>query len=425
MNYSRRPVLAMIAASAAATVLPKTAWAADPGVTKDKIVLGSFLPLQSGLAAGATQMREGCDAYFKFINDSGGVNGRKIEWIVENDSYNPQQTAAVVKKLVDRDEVFAIVSTLGTVTNLAVLPFLAQRGVPIINPAGGHTLLNKPTDKNVFGILPLSSEIGESMADFAVNKLGAKKVGIFFQNDQFGKDQRDGAVEALKKHNLQPTGEASYVPSDVDISAQVVALKQADPEVVILGIIPKHAALFVKEAQRLGWKPKIVGHNTVADPVVLDLAGAEALEGVYVNLMTAVDSMETPAVKKANEILAKYYPKTKPGYYPYLGMAGGIIIVEAMKRAGSDLTRAKLISALESLGRFEPGVSPPIEWNANLSWRPQGVRIRPMEERKTLGSSGLVILEAARDRRAPIPATLGRRCQERWTLRAWAVTMRT
>ena len=252
-----------------------------------------------------------------------------------------------------------------------MLPFLAQRGVPIINPAGGHTLLNKPTDKNVFGILPLSSEIGESMADFAVNKLGAKKVGIFFQNDQFGKDQRDGAVEALKKHNLQPAGEASYVPSDVDISAQVVALKQADPEVVILGIIPKHAALFVKEAQRLGWKPKIVGHNTVADPVVLDLAGAEALEGVYVNLMTAVDSMETPAVKKANEILAKYYPKTKPGYYPYLGMAGGIIIVEAMKRAGSDLTRAKLISALESFGRFEPGVSPPIEWNATYHGGPK------------------------------------------------------
>src|SRR5688572_22038948 len=172
---------------------------AEPGVSRDKIKLGSYLPLQSGLAAGATQMREGTEAYFKYVNDNGGVHGRKIEWIVENDSYNPQQTVAVVKKLVDRDEVFAIVSTLGTVTNLAVLPFLKQRGVPVINPAGGHLDLNKPKDKNVFGILPLSSEIGESMADFAVTKLGAKRVAIFFQNDQFGKDQRDGAVEALKK----------------------------------------------------------------------------------------------------------------------------------------------------------------------------------------------------------------------------------
>jgi branched-chain amino acid transport system substrate-binding protein len=371
MKTTRKSLLALFAAGAAAVILPGAAWSAEPGVTKDKVVLGSFLPLQSGLAAGATQMKEGCEAYFKYINGSGGVNGRNIEWIVENDSYNPQQTAAVVKKLVDRDGVFAIVSTLGTVTNIAVLPFLAQRGVPIVNPAGGHMLLNKPTDKNVFGILPLSSEIGESMADFAVTKLGAKQVAIFFQNDQFGKDQRDGAIEALKKHNLQSVGEASYVPSDVDVSAQVVALKQANPDAVILGIIPKHAALFVKEAQRLGWKPKIVGHNTVADPVVLDLAGAEALEGVYVNLMTAVDSMDTPTVKKANEILAKYYPQTKPGYYPYLGMAGGIIIVEAMKRAGSDLTRAKLISSLESLGHFEPGVVPPINWSANYHGGPK------------------------------------------------------
>jgi branched-chain amino acid transport system substrate-binding protein len=371
MTQSRRSVLTMLAAGATVAATPRFAWSAEPGITKDKILLGSFLPLQSGLAAGATQMKEGCDAYFRHINETGGVNGRKIEWIVENDSYNPQQTAAVVKKLVDRDEVFAMVSTLGTVTAVAVLPFLAQRKVPIVNPAGGHKLLNEPTDKNVFGILPMSSDIGASMAEFAVTKLGAKKVAIFFQNDQFGKDQRDGAIEALKKRNMQAVAEASYVPSDVDVSAQAVALKQADPDVVILGIIPKHAALFAKETQRLGWKPKMVGHNTVADPVVLDLAGPEALEGIYVNLMTAVSSMNTPAVKQANELLAKYYPQTKPGYYPYLGMAGGIIIVEAMKRCGNDLTRPKLISALEGLGHFEPGVLPPIDWNATYHGGPK------------------------------------------------------
>lgn len=366
---TRRKFLTLTIAAACAAAWTGPTWSADPGVKPDKIILGAFLPLQSGLAAGATQMKEGTEAYFRYINDQGGIHGRKIEWIVENDSYNPQQTAAVVKKLVDRDEVFAIVSTLGTVTALAVLPYLAQRGVPIINPAGGHALLNKPKDKNVFGILPLSSEIGESMADYAVTKLGAKRVAIFFQNDQFGKDQRDGAVDGLKKMGMQPVAEASYVPSDVDVSAQVVALRQANPDAVVLGVIPKHGSLFLKEAQKLGWKPKIVGHNTMADPVVTDLAG-DALEGIYVNLMTAVDTMDRPAVKQANEILAKYSPKTKPGYYPYLGMAGAIIFVEGAKRAGKDLTRAKLVQALESLGKFEPGVVPPIEWNANYHGGP-------------------------------------------------------
>ena len=354
---------------AAALAFAAVAAQAEPGVTKDTIKLGSYLPLQSGLAAGATQMKEGTEAYFKYINDQGGVHGRKIEWIVENDSYNPQQTVAVVKKLVDRDEVFAIVSTLGTVTNLAVLPFLNQRGVPVINPAGGHLNLNKPKDKNVFGILPLSSEIGESMADYAMNKLGAKKIAIFFQNDQFVKDQRDGAVEYLKNKNMAPADEESYVPADVDVSAQVIALRQAQPDAVLLAVIPKHGSLFMKEAQKLGWKPKVIGHNTMADPVVVDLAG-DALEGIHVNLMTAVDSMDKPQVKQANEILAKYSPKTKPGYYPYLGMAGAVIFVEGAKKAGRDLTRAKLIKALEDSKRIETNLVPPLEWNAKYHGGP-------------------------------------------------------
>ena len=359
----------ILAYGAAALAMAMSTAQAEPGISKDTIKLGSYLPLQSGLAAGATQMKEGTEAYFKWVNDNGGVNGRKIEWIVENDSYNPQQTVAVVKKLVDRDDVFAVVSTLGTVTNLAVLPFLHQRGVPVINPAGGHVNLNKPKDKNVFGILPLSSEIGESMADYALTKLGAKKIAIFFQNDQFGKDQRDGAVEYLKKKNMAPAAEASYVPADVDISAQVIALRQAQPDAVLLAVIPKHGSLFMKEAQKLGWKPKVVGHNTMADPVVTDLAG-DALEGIYVNLMTAVDSMDTPQVKQANEILAKYSPKTKPGYYPYLGMAGAKIFVEGAKKAGNDLTRAKLIKSLEDMKHIETGLVPPLDWSASYHGGP-------------------------------------------------------
>jgi ABC-type branched-subunit amino acid transport system substrate-binding protein len=359
----------MLAYGAAALAIAMGAAHAEPGISKDTIKLGSYLPLQSGLAAGATQMKDGTEAYFKWVNDNGGVNGRKIEWIVENDSYNPQQTVAVVKKLVDRDDVFAVVSTLGTVTNLAVLPFLHQRGVPVINPAGGHVNLNKPKDKNVFGILPLSSEIGESMADYALTKLGAKKIAIFFQNDQFGKDQRDGAVEYLKKKNMAPAAEASYVPADVDISAQVIALRQAQPDAVLLAVIPKHGSLFMKEAQKLGWKPMVVGHNTMADPVVTDLAG-DPLEGIFVNLMTAVDSMNTPQVKQANEILAKYSPKTKPGYYPYLGMAGAKIFVEGAKKAGNDLTRAKLIKALEDMKHIETGLVPPLDWSATYHGGP-------------------------------------------------------
>jgi ABC-type branched-subunit amino acid transport system substrate-binding protein len=152
------------------------------------------------------------------------------------------------------------------------------------------------------------------------------------------------------------------VPSDVDLSAQAVALKSADADAVILSCITKQGALFLKEAQRLGWKPKYVAQNTMGDPITADLAGT-ALDDVNVVLFTATETMNTPAVKEANEMMAKYHPETKPGYWSYLGIAGAKAFVEGARRAGPDLTRAKLLEAFYTFGRFEPGVVPPITWS--------------------------------------------------------------
>lgn len=360
VNTLRRQLLAT--AAIAPVVVARPALAADPGVGRDRILLGSYLPLQSGLAAGATQMRDGASAWFEHANDQGGIHGRKIEWIVENDSYNPQQTAAVVRKLVDRDGVFAIVSTLGTATNLAVLPYLAQRKVPLINPAGGHERLNDPTDPNVFGLLPVGQTIGDAMANYALDEMKGKRIAILFQNDPFGKDPRDGAVAALEKRGMKVVAEASYVPSDVDLSAQAVALRAGDPDVVLMMCITKQGALLLTEAQRLGWQPRFLAQNTMGDPITVDLAGS-ALEGVRVILFTAIETMDTSAVKEANSVVQKYHPETKPGYWTYLGIAGAKVFTEAARRVGPDLTRQKLIQTMYEFGRFDPGVVPPVEWS--------------------------------------------------------------
>jgi ABC-type branched-subunit amino acid transport system substrate-binding protein len=360
-DQQRRTLLAA-GLGVGAYALSPLAFAADPGIKKDKIIIGAYLPLQSGVAAGATQVRDGADAYFRHINETGGIHGRKIEWIVENDSYNPQQALAVAKKLVDREGVFAIVSTLGTATNLAVMPYLNQRGVPLINPIGGSAKFNDPTDPNVFGLLPVGQKIGEAMVLHAVESLKAKRVAVFFQNDPFGKDPRDGAAEALQKRGLQVVAEASYAPSDVDVSAQVNALRAANPDVVLLSCITKHGALFTKEAQRLGWKPAMLASNTMGDPVTLDLGG-DSLEGLQVILFTALETMDTPAVKEANALVTKYHPQTKPGYWSYLGIAGAKVFVDAAKKAGPDLTRAKLMQAMYGFGNYQPGVVPPVNWS--------------------------------------------------------------
>ncbi len=348
----------------AAIVLPTLFGAAhaEDGVEKGVLRIGSFLPLQSALAAGATQYKAGADAYFKSVNDAGGIHGRKIEWIVENDSYNPQQAVAVTKKMLDRDGVLAIVSTLGTATGLAVLPLLEQRKVPGINLSGASPLLSEPKSRNLFGLVPTGIAQGRSLAQYATGPFAGKRVAIFYQNDQLGKDMRDGAVEQLKAGGMTPVAEATYVPTDVDVSAQTLALRRSNADVVIMAAIPKQGALFLQEMSKLGWSPKVIAGTMMSDPITPSLAG-KPLNDVVIGIITALPSNPNPKLQAVNAMIRKYYPEVEPGYWSYLGYAGAAVFVEAARRAGPDITREKLITSVESMKDFDVAVMPPLSFS--------------------------------------------------------------
>jgi len=348
-------------AAAAALSLTALAAHAEPGITATEIRLGGVLPLQSGLSAGATQYRDGLDSYFKWVNANGGIHGRKIVWSAENDSYNPQQAVAVVKKLVDRDDVFAIVGTLGTTNTLAMLPFLKQRGVPILGPLGSHPSINEPEDKNVFPMSPMGPLHGKSLAQFANESLKAKRIAVFYQDDQYGKELLSGAKKYAAENGMTVVGEAAYVPSDVDVSPQVLALSKTQPDAVLMAVIPKQGALFLQGAQRIGFKSAFLAPQLMADPIAKQLAG-DAINGLYMNVYVAHESMTTPAVKEAKEMLAKYAPQTPPGYWAFAGMSGAKMFHLAAQKVGKDLTREKLIAQLNSMGKLSTGLVPPVTY---------------------------------------------------------------
>ena len=348
-------------AVAVSVLLTGLAAQAELGVTEKEIRLGSVLPLQSGLSAGATQYRDGLDAYFKWVNANGGINGRKVVWSAENDSYNPQQAVAAVKKLVDRDEVFAIVGTLGTTNTLAMLPFLKQRGVPLLGPLGSHPSINEPEDRNVFPMSPMGPAHGRSLAQFANENLKAKKIAVFYQDDQYGKELLSGAKKYAAENGMTVVGEAAYVPSDVDVSAQVLTLSKTQPDAVLMAVIPKQGALFLQAAQRIGFKSAFLAPQLMADPVALQLGG-DAVNGLYMNVYVAHESMSTPAVKEATDILAKYAPQSPPGYWAFAGMSGAKMFHIAAQKVGKDLTREKLIAQLNATGKFPTGLVPPVTY---------------------------------------------------------------
>ncbi|UYO94820.1 ABC transporter substrate-binding protein [Pollutimonas sp. M17] len=352
-----------VVAGLTSLLMGTSAFAADPGVSKSEIHIGSFLPLQGGLSAGANQYKDGLDAYLKWVNKNGGVNGRKIRISFENDNYNPQQAVSAAKKLVDRDGVFAIVGTLGTTNNLAAIPYLASRGVPLIGPLGSHPSINTPTERIVFPISPLGTAHGRSLTEFAQKDLGAKTVAVFYQDDQYGKELMQGVEKYARENGMEVVGRASYVPSDVDFSAQVMSLRATNPDVVFMAVVPKPGALFLREAQKIGWDSKFLAPHLMADDISLKLGG-DALEGLYVNLYAAHRSMDTQVVKDAVAAMEEFAPKTAPDYWAFMGMSGAHLFVEALKRIDGEPTREKLMDALETLGDYDSGVIPPVMYTA-------------------------------------------------------------
>ncbi|SEL39997.1 amino acid/amide ABC transporter substrate-binding protein, HAAT family [Roseovarius nanhaiticus] len=332
--------------------------AEQKGVTDDTVTVGAFLPIQSGLAAGAAQVRGGGNAYFDHINKQGGVNGRKIEWITENDSYNPQEAVSVARSMIDRTGILAFVGTLGTVTNLAVLPLIEQKKVPLIGAIAGHPDLLEPTSPYVFGILPSGDKVGAKMARYVRDDLNAQRIAVAYQNDPFGKSPLEGLTAELGEDQI--VAEVSFEPGDIDLTGQVTALQNADPDVVVLLGIAKPLALLLKTAAQRGWSPKFVAHPLATDPIFAELGG-DAIEGTDVIYMVSLPDSEK--VASVNEILNAYDPDLRPGYFAYQGVAAAMVFVQALERIEGEITTDALLASLEQTRDFETGIYAPISYS--------------------------------------------------------------
>lgn len=332
-----------------------------PGVTADTIRLGMICALSGPVSTIGKPLARGIEAYFKWINDQGGIHGRKIQFIVEDDQYNPANTVAAAKKLVEQDEVFAIVRPLGTATTAAILDYTIEKGVPVVGVASGSSLWSKPFKKTVFGIQPTYELEGRLMAKYAVEELKAQRIAVFYQNDAFGKEGADSFVAALKARGIEPVAMVPYEVTEQNFSAHALKLQQANPDLVFVYAIQVPAASLLKEAQKLGFRPKWLMTYVLADPILLALAG-EAAEGAYAGAWL-VDPENAPEAAKYREVLTKYFPDEKPGGYSISSYAVAEIVVEALKRAGPDLTREKFIAALESLKNFTTGLTPPFSYS--------------------------------------------------------------
>jgi len=335
---------------------------AESGIFKDKIKIGTYLAFTGPAAGVGKTIQAGIQSYLNEVNKQGGIHGRKIEMLYEDDAYQPAKTIAATKKLVEVDEVFALLSPAGAPTTLAALPYIVEQKVPLLFPYAPDTGLVDPFKKNVFMITPVFYTQYYYIADYAIRVLGAKKI---VQISQAGSPSGPQSVnDRLKEAGLSVVGEEVYKITETDFSSMIMRLKNKNPDFCVFGTITRPGSLMAKEAQKQGWKPTLgfMSHASITDVEFVRLAG-EAAEGfLALEVMKSPDSND-PEVVEFRERLKKYYPDIEPGMFAMYGYVSAKIFCEAMKKAGKEPNRDKLITAIESMSGVNIGFMAPLTFS--------------------------------------------------------------
>jgi ABC-type branched-subunit amino acid transport system substrate-binding protein len=345
--------------------------ASAPGITATTITIGSHQPLTGPAAPGYSEIAPASAAYFAYVNAHGGVFGRKIVYKYLDDGYNPTTTAQVVRQLVLQDNAYAIFNGLGTPTHLAVLSFLTSQKVPDVFVASGCDCWNAPsTAPDTFGYQLDYIREGKILGQYVAKHFAGKKVGYFYQDDEFGMDGVKGLDYEIPKSMV--VSRQSYVPTNVNLAPQVAALRAAGAQVVVSFSIPAFTALLKLNSLKLGFMPTMVVSNVGSDPITLSgLLEAFAKQGgatVNGNQLTAgiISDGYLPSVGNASNSWVTLFKKVHDQYDPkapldgnvFYGMATAYAFVEAMLKAGPNPTRADLVSAINAGLPQGPVVAP-------------------------------------------------------------------
>ena len=331
-----------------------------PGISDKKILICSYQPM-TGKISSYFRMGKGADAWFKHVNDTGGINGRMVDFKMLDDKYEPARTKSIVKRFIERDKCFAIVAPLGSAPTSAVIEYITSKNVPLIGAGtGAEKNLTFPS-KWVFPLYPSYFMEGQELVRFASKVFGVKKIGLLYQNDPSGKTHLKGINSVLKKYGVDLVEAQGYDQKEIDVSAQVIAMKNAGAEAVLCSCAPEPAARFYTERKKHSWDVPVINVFFGKSPKVPELAGKDAVEGVY--FTTIFRGFNSPAkqIQLAKKLLSKYYPQETPDAIHLWGFTGAQVFTEAMRRMGRDnLTRDRLVTTLEGIDGWKDSVVPEI-----------------------------------------------------------------
>lgn len=348
--------------------------AARPGFDAKEIRIAQWGP-QTGPAAPWGSVARGSDIIFRIVNDEGGIHGRKIKYFIRDDQYNPAQTRAVVKELVEREGIFAFVGGVGAACGMAVKDYLAQNKILWVGPSTAISEYVFPVNPYLFAVYPLYEDEGSILTKYVVEKLKAKKIAMFYQNDTYGKSGLEGVKARLDSLKMKLVEEITVEPGEKDLSSQMLRLKNSGAEVVIMWVNPTSAAIALKTCQTIGYKPQWVSSNTLSDYPLMNKITGGLWEGVITGAFGLPPDSNNPLMVKYREAAKKYAPEERWGTFFLAGTLYAEPLVEALKRTGPNLSTEACMKQLNSIRNFQ-GIGPVINWSPTVHQGTDSVQIQ-------------------------------------------------
>lgn len=324
---------------------------AQERVTGSTIVLGQSAPATGPAAQLGIQMNRGMKLHFDQVNAAGGINGRKIELRFLDDGYEPARTAANTKQLIDSS--FALIGYVGTPTSAAALPAIVASEIPFFAPFTGAAILRNPIQPNVFHMRAgYDEETAEIVKKFTA--LGLNRVAVFHQNDSYGRAGLDGVNKALAAKGMQLVGSATVERNSVDVNSALAKLLPLKADVIVQIGAYAGCAAFIKQARARGFAGQFYNVSFVGSAALAKELGADGAGVGITQVVPMPYGSASPIALEFNNAL-KAAGQTDPNYSAMEGYIAAKVMTEALRRAGRDLTRPKLITALQSLREYSVG----------------------------------------------------------------------
>jgi branched-chain amino acid transport system substrate-binding protein len=394
---------ALLAASGAAA--RTDAPAAEPGVSASTVVIGGTVPL-SGVASSFAAVGPGAQAYFKYVNARGGVHGRRIDYRFYDDGYDPARTVEQTRRLVQQDRVFAIFNSVGTPNNLAVRPFLNAARIPQLFVGDGSAALMQPRRYPwTMGFLPSYRGEGAVYGRVLVRDRRRARVAVLYENTDFGKDLLRGFEGAIRGKGPRIVSRLGYEFTDADVSSKIARLKASGADTLMLFATPVFTIQGFIAAHKLRWRPQVYVTSVSIEPGIMATARGAAPELTrgarsiaYVKNPNDPIWARDPAVALYRRIMRTHYPSgSVSNVYNWYGMTVAWTMVETLRRAGRNLTRAGLLRAAQSLDTTRnpfllPGIR--LKTSSTLYYPVRQVYLYRYDNRQWVRASGLLTAHA-------------------------------